>query len=82
MKRAWSASTRKHTPRKLSSSSDLPLAVHLTAGAGVPDTSHSRVVGCPIDLNTLGSPTSRTGAAPFSPSSRRRGTSLDPFLLE
>ena len=31
-------------------------------GAGVPDTSHTSVVGCPADVKTLGSTTSKTGA--------------------
>lgn len=31
-------------------------------GVGVPDTSHTNVVGCPADVKTLGSTTSRAGA--------------------
>ena len=31
-------------------------------GAGVPDTSHTSVVGWPDEVKTLGSPTSSTGA--------------------
>ena len=57
MKREWSASTRNR-----SSSRGFPLNVHLMEGAGVPDTSQTRVVGCPLEVNTLGSPTSSTGA--------------------
>ena len=58
MKREWSARTRNR-----SSSRGFPSWDHLIVGAGVPETSQTRVVGWPTDVKTFGSPTSRTGAA-------------------
>ena len=58
MKRELSASTRNRS----SSSTDFPSRVHLMVGAGVPETSHTRVVGWPAEVKALGSPTSSTGA--------------------
>lgn len=57
MKREPSASWMK---RSLSRGSSL--CSQVTSGAGVPEASQMRVVGCPADVNTSGLPTFRTGA--------------------